>query len=120
MAYNEGMLEIMSPSRSHENVSCLIGRMIETFTEVMEIDIESVSSMTCKREDLAKGFESDEAYYVQSYGAIRNRGELDFTVDPPPDLVVEVDISRGAMNKFPFTDRWVFPKSGATTAIEGP
>jgi Uma2 family endonuclease len=101
MAYDQGTLEIMSPGKSHENVGCLIGRMIEAFTEELAIEIVSVASTTFKREDVQRGFEADKAYYVANANAVVSKTDLDLTVDPPPDLVVEVDISRSSINKLP-------------------
>jgi Uma2 family endonuclease len=100
IAYDRGVLEIMSPSKVHEHVKRLIGRMIEAFTEELNIDIESASSTTFKREDLARGFEPDECYYIAHAGVVRGKDDIDMTVDPPPDLIIEVDISRSSLNKF--------------------
>jgi len=99
MTYDQGVLEIMSPSKSHEQIGRLIGRMIEAFTEERRIEIVSVASVTVKLESLQRGFAADEAYYIQRAGQVRSLQELDFTVHPAPDLVVEVDISRSSMSK---------------------
>ena len=99
MAYNEGVLEIMSPSPWHETIKRLIGRMVETLTEELNIDIRSVSSTTFKREDAERGIEADECYYIDHAQAVRGKAEIDLTVDPSPDLAIEVDISRSSMNK---------------------
>lgn len=101
MTYDQGVLEIMSPSKSHEQIGCLIGRMIEVFTEERQIEIVSVASVTVKLESLQRGFEADEAYYIRRADEVRSLQELDFTVHPAPDLVVEVDISRSSMGKLP-------------------
>jgi Uma2 family endonuclease len=101
IAYDQGVLEIMSPSKVHEKVKRLLGRMVEVFTEAEGIEVESAGSTTFKREDLARGFEPDECYYLQHAAAVRAKDEIDLTVDPPPDLVIEVDISRSSVNKFP-------------------
>ena len=91
----------MSPGRIHENVGCLIGRMVEAFTEELGIEIVSVASTTFKREDVKRGFEADEAYYIQNAAAVASKGELDLLTDPPPDLVIEVDVSRSSIDKQP-------------------
>jgi Uma2 family endonuclease len=101
MAYDQGTLEIMSPGKTHENVGCLIGRMIEAFTEELAIEIVSVASTTFKREDVQRAFEADKAYYVTNANAVVSKTDLDLAVDPPPDLVVEVDISRSSLDKQP-------------------
>ncbi|MCA9186786.1 MAG: Uma2 family endonuclease [Pirellulaceae bacterium] len=101
MTYDRGTLEIMSPSKSHENIGRLIGRMVEAFTEERLIEIVSVASTTVKLEMLEKGFEADEAYYIGHADAVRSKSELDFAVDPVPDLVIVVDVSRSSMGKLP-------------------
>ncbi|WP_197170690.1 Uma2 family endonuclease [Novipirellula aureliae] len=99
MTYFEGMLELMNPSRQHENIGCLIGRMVETYTEVQGIEIQSVASTTFKRQEIKKGFEADESDYVQHAEQIRVKEEVDLKIDPPPDLVIEVEITTSAIPK---------------------
>ena len=50
---------------------------------------------------MRRAFEADEAYYVQNANAVVRKTDLDLTVDPPPDLVVDVDISRTSLDKQP-------------------
>ena len=38
------------------------------------------------------GLEADESYYIQNYARIQGR-EVDLTIDPPPDLAIEIDLS---------------------------
>ena len=94
IAYDRGILEIMSPSKAHEQIKKLLARMIEAFTEELDIDICSVASTTFRREDLKQGIEADECYYIENAAAVRDKEEIDLTIHPPPDLAVEVDISR--------------------------
>ncbi len=99
MTYDQGVLEMMSPMREHENIGCLIGRIVEAYSEVRNIEIISVASMTVKCPSLAKGFEPDESYYVTHAARVLNQTEMDFEVDPPPDLVVEVEMTSSAIEK---------------------
>src|SRR6478672_11393112 len=57
IAYDEGELEIMSPSNFHEIVKKTLGRIVEAYAEEKGIDIEGLGSTTFKRRDLAKGLE---------------------------------------------------------------
>ena len=41
LTYDRGSLELMSPSRDHERFKTLIGRMIELFTEELDIPMQS-------------------------------------------------------------------------------
>ncbi len=93
LTYDRGALEIMSPLYRHENAKRLIGRLIETWTLERNIDMASAGSSTLKREDLGRGVEPDECYYIRNERAVRGLERLDLERDPPPDLVVEVDIT---------------------------
>ncbi|MDP1563826.1 MAG: Uma2 family endonuclease [Pirellulaceae bacterium] len=99
MTYNEGVLEMMSPKRKHENIGRLIGRMIEVYSEIKGIEILSVASVTVKRSDLKKAYEADESYYVTNIDQVLVKEELDFEVDPAPDLVIEVELTSSAIDK---------------------
>lgn len=99
MAYDNGRLELMSPSPSHEVIKGLIGQMIEAFTEELGIPRRSLGSTTWKRRELGKGCEADECYYILNHHRVCRRIDVDLTVDPPPDLVVATEVNRSAMSK---------------------
>ena len=98
-AYDEGVLEIMSPSLEHERIKRLLGRMIETMTLELDIPIVSASATTLRRQLRQKGVEADECYYVQNESSMRGRDEIDLDHDPPPDLAIEVDITSSSMDQ---------------------
>ena len=99
MTFDEGVLELMTPQRQHEHIGRLVGRSVETYTEVLGIEICSVASTSFKRKDLQKAFEADESYYIEHAEQIRPKEDLDLTIDPPPDLVIEVEITSSAIRK---------------------
>ncbi len=101
MTYDDGTLEIMSPSARHERYARYIDLLIGVWTEEMGIPFCGLRTMTCKREDMAKGLEPDDCYYVQSEVNIRDKIEVDFAIDPPPDLAIEVEVSRSSVEKAP-------------------
>jgi Uma2 family endonuclease len=92
-------MEFMTLSPKHENRKKLLGRMVETLTEVMNIEIASFGSMTCRREDLDRGLEADELYWIEHEALVRGRDEIDLAVDPPPDLALEIEISRSTLDR---------------------
>ncbi len=96
LTYDQGDLEIMSPSLSHERISRLIGRMIEMYTFQKGIEILSSRSTTFKQSRRQQGFEADESYYIQHAAQMQGVSEVDMKIHPPPDLVIEVDISRSS------------------------
>lgn len=99
MAYDQGRLELMSPSQDHEVIKKLIARLIEAFTEETGIPQRSLGSTTWKCPELAKGLEADECYYILSHERIRRRRQIDLEVDSPPDLAIETEISRSVVKR---------------------
>lgn len=96
LTYDGANLELMSPSRWHEIVKSLLGRFVEALTLELDIPLASGGAMTFKRKDLLRGLEPDECYWIASESKVRGKRELNFRKDPPPDLAIEVDMSRSA------------------------
>jgi Uma2 family endonuclease len=99
MTYDHGRLEMMTPSRRHERFSGHLHELIVATAEEFKIPIDTSGSTTWKRPDLAAALEADECFYIQHEAVVRGRDELDLTVDPPPDLAIEVEVSRSAVSK---------------------
>lgn len=89
----------MSPLMPRERDNRQLERLIFTLVEEMGLNILSVGSMTCKREDLERGAEPDSSYYIQDEPQVRNKEAIDLAQDPPPDLVVEVEHTQSAIDK---------------------
>jgi Uma2 family endonuclease len=44
--------------------------------------------------------EPDNCFYIQNLIVVRDReAELDLTIDPPPDLILEVDVTSSSIDK---------------------
>ena len=99
LTYDRGRLEIETPSFEHERLKSFVGRLIETYALQARVDVLPVGSTTWRREVRAGGLEADECYYVQHYADADGKELLDLSVDPPPDLAVEVDLSTSSVNK---------------------
>lgn len=104
MAYDQGVLEIMSPSSRHEAVVEAIRALILAVLKQFRIDRVATASTTFRRDEWQKGFEADASFYLRDAADIRHRmqeRDLDLRVDPAPDLVVEVDLTSRSLDKFP-------------------
>jgi Uma2 family endonuclease len=99
ITYDGRRMEIMTTSPRHEGWKSFLARMLEALSDELGIDIACFGSMTMQREDMARGFEPDECYYIQHEPLVRNRLDLDFDHDPPPDLAIEVEISRSVLDR---------------------
>ena len=99
--YNEGNLEIMVVYVGHESPNRTLAAIAEITAEETGRDFRRTGSATFKRQDLSKGFEPDSSFYFRQADAIRGKDEIDLATDPPPELIIEVDISRSSLNRFP-------------------
>lgn len=93
IAYSDGVLEIRMPLPEHEVDKELVGDMVKILLEELDIDNECFGSTTFKRQDIAKGIEPDQCFYIENHAVMIGKRRLDLTVDPPPDLAIEVDIT---------------------------
>jgi Uma2 family endonuclease len=100
-AYDRGELEIMSPSPEHEKFNQRIAQFVLAVAEELGIEAEDLGSTTFRREDLERGFEPDSCFYIQNEEQVRGKDRMDLAVDPPPDLVIEINITSPSLNKFP-------------------
>ena len=98
LTFDNGILEITVPLQVHE----FSGRLIELFIRILVVElglkIKTMGSTTLNREDLNRGAEPDNAYYIQSYPKVIGK-IIDLAQDPPPDLIVEVDIINTDIDK---------------------
>jgi len=99
VSYDQGRLEIMSPSSKHEKFALLITLLVWTAAEEIDVVIEGLGTTTYKQEWLAKGVEPDGCFYVSNAEAIIGKERIDLRIDPPPDIVVEIDISYESTRK---------------------
>jgi len=93
IAYYKGTLEIRTPLPKHEKAKSLIGYLVNVLLEELNIDCEVLGSTTFKRQDMQVGVEPDDCFYIQNQAAVRGKDRLDLTVEPPPDLAIEIDNS---------------------------
>jgi Uma2 family endonuclease len=101
VSYDCGRLEVMSPLQKHETYARFIDRMVYFYCDLFDLKLESYGSSTWKRRSLEKGVEPDACYYVKNAEPVIGKKELDLEYDPPPDIVVEIDITNESFGKFP-------------------
>lgn len=110
LTYRCGEIEFRTVSMRHERAKKILARLIEALTEEWNVAIAGLGNTTYKREDLERGLEPDECWYIQHEEQMRNRDEIDLTIDPPPDLVVEVEVSRSVMDRMEIYARLGVPE----------
>ncbi|MCL1468707.1 Uma2 family endonuclease [Argonema galeatum] len=93
LAYINGTLEIRVPLPEHEKAKVIIGDLVKALLDECDRNWESLGSTTFKREDMLAGIEPDNCFYIQNHAQMIGKTRLDLTVDPPPDLAIEVDVT---------------------------
>lgn len=93
IAYANGILEIVAPLPEHERSKVLLADLVKAILKAQKRRWEPLGSTTFKREGMAAGIEPDDCFYIQNYKAVIGKERLDLSVDPPPDLALESDLT---------------------------
>jgi Uma2 family endonuclease len=110
VAYYDGFLELMFPSREHEYFKQTISIAIEDIAETLELDYESYGSTTWRLQTKQAGLEPDNCFYFQNEARVRGKLQFDLAQDPPPDLALEIDITSQSLERFPIYARLGVPE----------
>ncbi len=93
LSYNDGCLEIMVTKSPHEFFKTVLAKLVEATIFELNVPVRSGGAMTFQRDDLKKGFEPDECWWLAHELIVRKTTDFDFQKDPPPDLAIEVEMS---------------------------
>ncbi len=99
ITYDRGKVELVSPLWTHDNRSDLIGAMIRNVAEGLRVPVRGGGSTTFRRKEMDRGIEPDRCFYVANELRIRANTTIDLSVDPPPDLCVEVEMSSRLLDR---------------------
>jgi Uma2 family endonuclease len=99
LAYDRGVLEIRMPSDLHEAINRLLARIVGVLAEELDLPLKEFGSVTLNCHDIKKGAEPDSSFYIQNADQIRGN-TINISVDPPPDLVIEIDITNSSVRSF--------------------
>jgi Uma2 family endonuclease len=99
ITYDRGDLEIMTLSPEHERFKRLLGLLVGVLVEELGWNMAGFGSMTFKHSQRRRGLEPDECYWIQSEAQVRGKDTIDLRNDPPPDLVLEIDVTRSSLDR---------------------
>ena len=101
VSYDRGNLEVTSPLPEHEDYARFIDDLVRALSDTLDLKLEKRGSATWKKRSLARGVEPDACYYVRNADRIIGKRTIDLESDPPPDIVVEIDVTNESLSKFP-------------------
>jgi Uma2 family endonuclease len=99
VTYDRGDVELMSPLPKHERSKVILAQFVRILVRELKIPMIAMASTTWNREDLDRGLEADESFYLGNLERIPDPDNANLDVDPPPDLAIEVEITRGVLNR---------------------
>lgn len=112
IAYSEEVLEIRMPLPKHERTKSILGDAVKILLEELAIDCECFGSTTFKRQEMSYGIEPDECFYIQNHRLMIGKDRVDLSIDPPPDLAIEVDVTSktqmDAYLKLGVAELWIY------------
>jgi Uma2 family endonuclease len=126
VTYDRGDVEIMTVSSEHERFKCLINLLIAVLVEELGWHMASYGNTTFKRRKRRRGLEPDECYWIQNEPLVRGKDRISLRRDPPPDLVVEIEVSTSVLNRLSiyaalgFPEIWQFDGQTIRVQILGP
>jgi len=110
VSYDNGSLHIMTISAEHEKYALFINSLIAGIRLRLRLNILAFGSATMRKPKRSAGHEPDACFYVQTASLIGNKVQLNFETDPPPDIVVEIDLHHDSRPRFPVYARLGVPE----------
>jgi Uma2 family endonuclease len=99
LTYDRGELEIMSPLLEHGDDGDFLGDLVVALTEELGLPLKRGGSTTLRRRRRRRGLEPDRCYWIANAPRMAGKRRLDLRTDPPPDLAIEVDVTRSSLDR---------------------
>jgi len=99
LTYDQGSLEFMVKSPRHGWFDRRLSIFVEILAEETEQGLECMGDMNFRKKELNFGFEPDDWFWIQHEHQMRGRGDWDPSFDPPPDLTIESEVAKSALDR---------------------
>lgn len=90
--YYHGTLELMAPLPAHERPNRIIAYIVTAILDSQNRDWEDFGSTTFKKSPEV-GLEPDTCFYIENAAQVRPNLRINMSIDPPPDLAIESDVT---------------------------
>jgi len=113
--FRNGEILLMSPLPRHGREAHLLARVVEILLDSENRNYEAFTPITMDIPEVG-GIEPDYCFYIDHWQAAAGKDRIHWQADPPPDLVIEIDVSTytAAEDYAPYgvPEVWLFQKSG--------
>ncbi len=110
ITFDRGNLQLMTLSLDHEQLAMILATLVRAWTQERALGLKSGGSATFRRRDLNRGLEPDQCFWIANEPVVRNSRRVNLRREPPPDLVLEVEITRSAVPRLPIYAAFGFPE----------
>lgn len=107
LTYLRGKLEMMTPVEAHERCSRLIDSLIQVLADELAVPLTALMPVLLRHEAIGCATEPDACYYLSERSRLAS---LDLSQDPPPDLLVEVALTKSQIKKLPLYASFNIPE----------
>ena len=90
--YRPGEILLMSPLPVHGKQANIIADVVKVLLDFLGRDYEAFTPITIDLPEV-RGIEPDYCFYIDNYAAIVGKDRIAWGIEPPPDLVIEVDVT---------------------------
>lgn len=90
--YRSGEVLLMAPLPKHGRDAHLIANVITTLLDHIGREYDAFTPVTMELPE-ESGIEPDYCFYIDNWEAVSGKERIDWSVDPPPDLVLEIDVT---------------------------
>jgi Uma2 family endonuclease len=102
LTYDRGEMEVVMPSYRHEVLTRLSQTLMTDLLRALRIPFKSGGTTTLRRQGLARGLEPDLCYYLRDLDRLHGQPGPALDDIVVPDLAIEVEVSRTALDKLGF------------------
>ncbi|MGK7946194.1 MAG: Uma2 family endonuclease [Microcystaceae cyanobacterium] len=92
LKYRLGEILLMSPLAKHGREANAIADFIKILLDYLGQKYEAFTPITLDLPEIS-GIEPDYSFYLNHWSAVTGKDRIDWTSDPPPDLVLEIDVT---------------------------
>ncbi len=92
LKYRSGEVLLMSPLPKHGRDVSLFADIIKVLLDSTGCEYDSFTPVTMQLPE-ESGIEPDYCFYIDHWQAVSGKERIDWRNDPPPDLVLEIDIT---------------------------
>lgn len=97
--YDQGILEFLTRSAEDKVAKSLLGLFVVTLAEELNRPLYLGGELTLRRHDLDRGLKSDQCFWIANEARVRGKTTIDLEHDPPPDLFIEIEVSRTVLDR---------------------